>query len=169
MRRAGIWQVVALLVATALAYGTLLLWFYPPLRAASAGLPPFDLRIGGYGVAEATEYLTALSPEGARLYLGPVRAADTLLPLLTVMTLLLPLGLHRLAPGMVLGLGLPALVYGGLDLAENAAVAGLLRAGLPPQTDAVALASFFTQAKFLALALAALVALALLIRGWKWR
>jgi hypothetical protein len=84
-------------------------------------------------------------------------------------TLVLAIGIwHRgpgLAPWLRAGLTLLAPLYGALDLAENAAVAGLRRAGSEAATsEAVARAAMLTQGKFVFFALAILALIALLIR-----
>lgn len=150
-------------LVTALTYGCLVLWFGPQVQAAAGGLLPFDLRPLGYDADDARALLTALSPEGVALYLGAVRINDTIFPLLFTLALCLPLA----------GWGwfwfLPALAYGLLDLAENMAVAALLRTG-PSVTDGmVALASGLTMAKFLAVALALLAAGLALLGKWQAR
>lgn len=150
-------------LATALAYGWLVLWYGPQLQAAAGGRLPFDLRVLGYGTDEARAFLAALTPEGQALYLGPVRLNDTIFPLLFTLTLCLPLT----------GWGwlwfLPALAYGLLDLAENMAVAMLLRTGPSVGEAMVVLASGLTLLKFLAVALAILVAGLALFGKWRAR
>ncbi len=151
----------ALPLASAASYALLVLYLAPQLSAQSAGGLPFDLRALGYSLAEAQAYLAALTPEGTALYLGPIRLNDTVFPILFTATLCLPL---RRREELWF---LPALAYGIFDLAENVAVARLLRAGPDVQAGAVALASGFTQAKFAAAFLAILVALYGLWRGWR--
>jgi hypothetical protein len=148
-------------LATLACYGVLVLYLAPQLSAQSGGATPFDLRALGYGLAEAKPYLAALTPEGTALYLGPIRLNDTLFPILFTATLCLPL--RRLGELWFL----PALAYGLFDLAENVAVARLLRAGPDVGAASVALASGFTQAKFAAGAIAVLVALYGLWRNWR--
>lgn len=143
----------ALPLATLAAYALLLGYFAPQMMADAGGAWPFDLRLMGYSLAEARAYLTALSPDGAGVYLGPFRLLDTLVPLLVTATLCLPL--YRRGQFWFL----PALAYGLFDLAENIAVARLLHTGPEVEAKAVALASSFTQAKFAALAIAVLLAL----------
>ena len=150
----------ALPVASLASYALLILYLAPQLSAQSSGLP-FDLRALGYTLAEAKAYLAALTPQGTSLYLGPIRLNDTVFPILFTATLCLPL--RRLGDWWFL----PALAYGLFDLAENLAVARLLRTGPDVEAAAVALASGLTQAKFAAAAVAVLVALYGLWRGWR--
>jgi hypothetical protein len=151
MRNGLIW---ALAAATAASYGVLIFWLAPQLSAQSQGMLPFDLRVTGYGLEAARDYLAALSPEGRALYLGPIRVNDTLFPSLMTLLLLVPMRRWR---GWGLLWALPALAYLALDLAENAAVAGILRAETAGEAE-VALASALTQGKFAAFGLALVVA-----------
>lgn len=146
----------ALPLLTVLAFGLLAGWYGPQVQAAAGGLWPFDMRAAGYGLAEARAFLTALSPEGRALMLGPVRVTDTVFPILFTLTLCLPLR----GRGWVWCL--PALAYGLLDLAENMAVAVLVRAGPEVAAGPVALASGLTIGKYVALVLALVLALAAL-------
>lgn len=161
------WANWGLPVVTALAYGVLALWFGPQVQAAAGGLLPFDLRVTGYGPQEARAFLTALTAEGRALYLGPVRINDTVFPVLFTLTLCLPLAAPQGGKGGVRFL--PALAYGGLDLAENMAVATLLRTGPEVAAPVVALASALTIAKFCAVALAIVLALIHLTRRLRRR
>lgn len=153
----------ALPLASGAALVCLLLVLAPQLAAQSAGGTVFDLRPLGYSLAEAQAYLAVLTPQGAQMYLGAFRLADTLVPLLLTPTLCLPLR----------GRGqlwfLPALVYGLLDLWENLAIARLIHLGPDVDAQAVALASSLTQAKFAALAVALLLALHGLWTAWRDR
>ena len=135
-------------------------YFCPQLVAAAGGALPFDLRIMGYSLVEAQVYLAQLSPAGVALYLGPVRLADTVFPILLTATLCLPLRRR----GQLWFL--PALAYGLFDLAENVAVARLVHMGPEVEAHAVAVASGFTQAKFLSAAIAAGLALFALGQAW---
>jgi hypothetical protein len=150
-------------LAALAAYLVLILLLAPRLAAETGGLIPFDLRAFGYSHAEAQAYLTAITPAGQALYLGPIRLNDTVFPILLTLTLCLPL---RRWPW---GYSVPALGYGMADLAENWAVARLIQTG--PQVDggSVALASALTMLKFGLLAVAVILALAGLVRTWRAR
>jgi hypothetical protein len=162
----------ALLAASAavtLAAGVAIqLWTAPILTLPGVG-PMLDTRVCGYGHAEALAYLSALGPEARAVYLGAERILDTALPLGVFGLLAL---LPRLGPWPRLATValVPALAYLALDLSENAAIAGLLRGDPAAVTpEAVARASLLTQAKFAALAIAALttlIALAGRARVW---
>lgn len=157
------WLNWLLVLASAVSYGVLVLWFGPQVQAGAGGLLPFDLRLTGYGPEAARALLTALTPEATALYLGPVRITDTIFPVLFALTLCLPLrGWHGLW-------FLPALGYGLADLAENRAVAALLRTGPLVDDGSIAWASALTMAKFALVALAILLALAGLWRMWRAR
>jgi negative regulator of sigma E activity len=109
--------------------GLALIYFWSAPRIDAGGLAPFDLRTHGYTFDEARAFLTALTPEGRAVYLGPQRVADTIFPVgfAATMMLLVFWGLKRLSrPAAWAGLALP-LAYFAADMAENAAVAGLLR------------------------------------------
>ena len=150
-------------LAALASYLVLISLLAPRLAAETAGLMPFDLRAFGYSVADAQAYLTAMTPTGRVLYLGPIRLNDTIFPILMTLTLCLPLRRWHWA------WSLPALAYGVLDLAENWAVARLIRTG--PQVDggSVALASALTMAKFVLVTLALGLALAGLVSLWRAR
>lgn len=160
MNRAISWL---LPLATAAVYGWLVIGHGLALQAMVDGLQPPDLRIAGYDLADMRAWLAAMPPEGVARYLGPVRMLDTAFPVLMGLTLLW--WLRPLAGWLALAGAVAAVGYVALDLAENAAVAGLLRAG-PDGVDAaaVARASALTQAKFAAFALAAILAAV-----WRWR
>lgn len=157
------WLNWALPVVTAATYAVLVLWFGPQVQQGAGGLLPFDLRPLGYDAAAARAFLTALSPEARDLYLGAVRINDSLFPVLFTLTLCLPLR------GLPAAWFLPALGYGLADLAENQAVAALLRTGPLVDDGSIAWASGLTMAKFALVALAILVALAGLRRNWRAR
>lgn len=151
-------------LAALASYLVLILLLAPRLSAESAGLLPFDLRALGYSGDAARAYLTALTPAGAALYLGPIRLNDTIFPILFALTLCLPLRRWHW------GFTLPALAYGLADLGENWAVARLIRTGPAVDDASVALAAHLTQAKFALAAVAMILALAgLLAPLWRRR
>ncbi|SHI81545.1 hypothetical protein [Wenxinia saemankumensis] len=131
------------------------------LMPDAGGLRPFDLRPLGYDLATATAYLQALSEEGRATFRTTLATWDTAFPV----ALTAFLALLCLRRGGRLGwLGaLVALVYGGVDLAENAAVLRLVEGPVPPDPLTVTGASVLTMAKFAALLLACLIYL--LARG----
>ncbi len=65
------------------------LWFGP--RVEDGGLPPFDLRPGGYAMPERQAFQTALIPAGRAACLGPVRINDAVFAVPMGLTLVLPL------------------------------------------------------------------------------
>ena len=127
--------------------GVALIFLWSAPRIEAGGLAPFDLRTRGYSFDEARAFLTALTPEGRAVYLGPQRFADTVFPIGFTGTMVCLVfwalkGLSR--PTAWAALALP-LAYFAADMAENAAVAGLLRtdpSDLSP--EAVARASTIT-------------------------
>lgn len=150
-------------LATVASYLVLVLVLAPRLSAESAGLMPFDLRALGYSGDAARAFLTALTPAGQALYLGPIRLNDTVFPILFALTLCLPLRRWHWA------FTLPALAYGLADLAENWAVARLIRTGPAVDDASVALASYLTQGKFALVAVALVLAAAGLLSALRWR
>lgn len=147
----------ALPLTTAAVYGWLVFGPGAQLIALAGGLAPFDLRPGGYDLDAALRVLVALPPEGHALYLGPVRRLDTALPILMGLTFLWWMRPPTTPFGAVAAAA--ALAYVALDLAENHAVARLVEGGavgLSPER--VRAASQLTQAKFMAFALAAVLA-----------
>lgn len=156
----ALWISIALMVTGAAA---IFLWSAP--RIDAGGLAPFDTRSAGYGYDDAVAFLAALSPEGRAAYLGPQRLADTVFPIGLLGTLALGtlLALRGWSLRLALALTLIPLGYFVFDMLENAAVAGMLRAGaegIAPED--VAWASLCTRWKF------ALVNTALLVLGLAW-
>ena len=166
--------VVAVVTATVVVFAVMHLLTFPHLMEI-AGARPFDTRFGGYDRAEAVALLKALGPVGRSEYLGVQLALDTAFPPLYTVSLSLALaevlgraGLGR-AAAFVLAFAVVA-PTAALDLAENAAIAEMLRR--PPDAvgaDLVAAASLRTVAKWGAagggLAVAALAALLALRRS----
>lgn len=139
------------LTALTCAVYALLVWLGNQyLFAGVEELPPFDLRITGYGLQEARAYLEALHPTQVTLYAGPLRWLDTLFPLLFGLWILVTL--RALGRPLVARI---ALVYVALDLAENALIGRMLAQGAEGvSAELVGWASGLTVAKFAAVALA---------------
>ncbi|WP_319824490.1 hypothetical protein [Thalassovita sp.] len=146
-RRVG-WGLLTLL--TVAVYAALLWLGNLHLYVGPDRLPPFDVRLLGYSLAEAQAYLTELHPVQRNIYAGPIRLLDSLFPLLFAVWIwvtLWALGAWRVA--------LIAPIYLGLDLGENVLVARILEAGAEGVTaDMVGWASLLTVAKFAAVGLA---------------
>ena len=124
-------------------------------------MPLFDARVLGYGFDAAQTFLGALSPKGLALYLGPMRALDTVFPILLALVLSLGIWLY-LARRAAIIFGLVAFVAAWLDLQENSAVSDMLNIGADAiTTDLVERASTLTMAKWTSY----LVALCALIFG----
>ena len=116
---------------TALIYGAMALWTLPAITAAADGMAPFDLRLFGYSYTEAHAFLSALSPEGRDIYLGPQQFLDRIFPGAMALTLCLIFNRLQAGPGALFGAGL-ALMGAIADYFENMAIARLLIAPLPP-------------------------------------
>lgn len=163
MSRAVSW---ALPVVTALSYAWLAVWLGGQLSTQAGGALPFDLRPTGYDLGDARTYLRALSPEGFALYQGPILWADTLFPALMGLCFLWWMRPFAGVFGMVCVLA--AMSYTALDWGENAAIQALLTAGPdwlnPADVDR---ASLFTQGKFAAFVLAAVLAARQSWRRWR--
>ncbi len=158
--RRAFWFSLALAV---LGMAAIVFWTGP--KVAAGGLEPFDPRTQGYSFDEAVAILTAQTPEGRAAYLGPQRIADTVFPigLLGVLALGTFAAFRRWSVGFAAIVALVPLGYFVFDMLENAAVAGLLRAGPGEVTpEAVAWASSATIWKFRLVN----AALALFAFGW---
>lgn len=136
---------------TAVVYGTMIFWAGPHIAASSGGRLPFDLHMVGYSFEEAQEFLTALTPEGAALYLGPAMWLDTFFP--AMLALVLGWGSWMLLAhrGLILRIAVVVIAacYALFDYLENAAVARML--ATPPEDLSHALvetASRWTVLKF---------------------
>ena len=138
---------LALPMASALAYGV---WRYYAAQVHVGDLPPFDLHL--YSLEQAQTYLAGLTPAAKATYLGPLHLVDSLLMFCLAGTLVLPIWRWNW-PWF-----LPAMLYVLLDLLENGKVAGLLRGGPSVVADVENLA-MVTSLKFMALALAVILAL----------
>lgn len=156
-----------LLLAMLALMGWLALVSLPYIASQAQGLPAFDMRSAGYSEAEARAFLTALTPEGRAAYLGQQRLLDTAFP--PLLALVLTWSYLALMPRpWALGAAVLAVAGAGLDLVENARVAGLLRA-TDPSAEAIAAASWATASKSMLLTAAlAVLVLALVVRGLAW-
>ena len=144
---------------TALNYAAMLFYSIPTLLSAANGLWPFDLRIMGYSVEDATLYVTTISNEGRLFYLEVQQMLDTFFPALLAISLMITL--FRLTPKLPVLYLFP--ITGALfDYYENAAVAQILLVNNPDQ-GLVEMASLLTGLKFAAIALSLLAIL------WFWR
>jgi len=132
---------------TALNYAAMLVYSIPKLLSATDGLWPFDLRIMGYSVEDATLYVTTITNEGRLFYLEVQQMLDTFFPALLAISLMLTL--YRLAPKLPVLYLFP--ISGALfDYYENAAVAQILLTNTPDQ-GLVEMASLLTGLKALTL------------------
>jgi len=159
VKRALFWVLVALMAGV---YGAMLFLTLPHLKQLSGGLLPFDLRPGGYDLAEAQALLAALGEGGRHYYLAVQQTLDSAYPALYAVVMVL--AFRALAPlWWGRALGLLAVAGAGFDYLENARVAVLLRLAPEGVTAAmVAAASQATVAKSMTVA-AALVVLSVLL------
>jgi len=170
--------VVALIVSFAL-LALMVFWTVAYLRQIAGGLEPFDLRPFGYTVEEARTLLHALSDIGRRYYADVQLQLDTAFPALYALSRVLLL-LWLTAPGRTaekpwpLGvraalLGLPILAA-WFDYFENDGIAAMLTAGPEVGADVVARASFWTQAKWIAVLITEAICVSLLALAlMRWR
>ena len=150
-------------LVTLAVYLWLVLGYGLELQRLAGGLQVFDLRLMGYGLAEARAYLAALPPEGYAMYLGPIARLDTAFPILMGLTLLWWMRPLDTPFGLVCAFAAGA--YVTLDLLENQVVAVLFSQGaLGISEQGVRAASLLTQGKFMAFGLA----VALAVRA-SWR
>jgi len=172
--------VVALIVSFAL-WGIMAFWTVAYLRRVAGGLAPFDLRPFGYTVEEAQALLHALSDIGRRYYADVQLQLDTAFPALYALSRILLL-VWLTVPGRAaekawpLGaraaLLIPPVLAAWFDYLENDGIAAMLAAGPAVSADVVARASFWTQAKWIAVLITEAVCvnlLALALLRWRRR
>ncbi len=161
---------ISLLVSLAI-YAAMVFWSLPFIQQQAGGLRPFDLRPGGYSLAEASEFLQRLSEQGRTFYLTVQHKLDFFYPALLAITL--GCGLWLMAPAswkvarwLLILLPLPGMAF---DYVENYFVASLLKAS-PALIDerAVAAASLATVIKSITTTVA-IVALVVLLLMWRLR
>ena len=159
---------LTVLTATLGVYFTMLFWSLPKLSELAGGLKMFDLRPGGYSLAEAQEITSALGEAGRAFYLGTQHKLDTAYPLLLTLTLTMSYA-KLFTRKIALALMLLAAMAASFDLLENMTVADMLRAGPEALTaDMSEAASRWTLLKSVASSLAFLALLAGLGLAW-WR
>ncbi|TMM55330.1 hypothetical protein [Sulfitobacter sabulilitoris] len=138
-----------------------LAWLSRTVLTPAPGLAPFDAHLTGYTMAQARDYLAAISPHATLIYLGTFRLWDTVFPVLAAFTLggvtwVQARGLRQWV--RLIALLAPA-GYLLMDLAENALVAELLLSGADATGTAILRASQFTVVKWALFGLAGGVAL----------
>lgn len=168
-KRQAFWALFAVTLAV---YAVMLIWTLPAIMAAAGGLPPFDMRPGGYSFEDARAYLAALTADGRMLYLGPQHMLDLAYPVLITLTLYFAFaGLLPARWGVLRWLvPLPALPIAVFDYLENAAVTAMLEAGPDRLTpELVATASGWTVLKSgLSTIVMSALLLVLLVRAAQW-
>lgn len=128
----------------------------PAIMDQAGGHQIFDNLPWGYDLKYATDFITALTPEGRAMYLGVQKHLDTLFPVLMAASLtwglwILTARLPKLARGLLCA---PAILGPLFDLCENAAVRVMLYSTAGPEGPAaltpsmVALASTFSRIKW---------------------
>lgn len=125
-KRTNFWVLVAV---TTTVYGAMLGWSLPRIADAASGLRPFDMRPAGYSFDDAQAFLAALSDKGAQFYLSVQHWLDTAYPALLALTCgwaMVQLMRRWRARQLLWLVPLPAMLF---DYLENAAVAGMIRAG----------------------------------------
>lgn len=155
--KAAFWTVVVVALCVYLA---MVGWSIPRISAAAGGLPPFDMRPGGYRLDEARTFLAALTDEGEDFYRRVQLRLDLLYPALLAAAT--GWAFLRLAPRRRWrwALVLVAIAAMTFDFLENAAIARMLDAGSDGLTsELVARASAWSQLK----AAATMVSLSLLL------
>ncbi|MFP4538661.1 MAG: hypothetical protein ACLFPA_10200 [Dichotomicrobium sp.] len=168
------WHIAAALALTALLDLYELAVTIPELAEFADG-PIFDTRVGGYSSGEAVRLLTALGSEGRWYYLTRHLTADTVLALIEAAAIILII-LRVTRPGARFAVPVPpkwrmALLAAPVltlifDLGENALVAGMLVDAAPSATQ-VALASLFTQAKWVFASVSIALAIVLPLTAWR--
>lgn len=148
----NVWKLYWIWVSVTIGlYAALVGWAGPVLSDMAAGLTLFDLRTTGYDHAEAVQYLTNLSPEGAAFYTDVWYPLDMIF--LSFITVAMAVGLWALfthSHGLWRKL-IPALpvAYGLADILENNAVFEMVQGGLLGLTpNLVEWSSLLTQIKF---------------------
>jgi hypothetical protein len=157
-----------LFAATLCVYIVIVAWSIPMIAAEAGGLTPFDMRPGGYSFDQAKAFLTALSPRGVEIYLGPQQRLDLAYPALLSATLFF--AIYLMAPErwgrwrwLLAATALPSAAF---DYLENHAVRVMLQVGADGITPAeVAIANRWTVLKSATSTIAMVILLALLI-GW---
>ena len=161
------WKLYWLIFAAALAvYGTMIFWSLPFIANEAGGPIPFDMRPGGYSLAEAQAFLTALSDQGRLFYLTTQHRLDLIYPALLAFVLtgagrgLTQNGYRPIA----FVIGFAAFLGAGADYTENMRVAAMLRAA-PEALDAalVESASFATLIKSATTTVAMVLVLGLVV------
>ena len=127
------------LAATLAVYAVMLAWSLPTLSAIAAGnglvdARMFDMRPAGYDFETSKALLAALGEPGRDWYLSVQQRLDTAFPVLNGLSIFIGLTFvarqfHKANALTTAFAAIPALAAAGFDLAENAAVALMLRAG----------------------------------------
>ncbi len=147
-----------LAVATFVAQGVLIGIGITQLKPEVDGLPPFDVRLMGYGPSEAQVFLDALTERGEAVIHGPLAIVDTVFPAL--MGLFLASLLWRFGPRWLIAF---PVLFTAFDFQENAVIAKMVRTGDATLANT---ASNLTQFKF---SLVIVSVILILITYWRSR
>jgi hypothetical protein len=172
------WLVVAALALSIALFFSMIWSPLAELRGIAGGLEPFDMRPGGYDLADARALLAALGAEGRAYYADTQLEVDTLYPLTYALSrglLLLWLAL----PGRASSSGFSARVKAALliapiaaclfDWVENQGIAAMLASWPDVSPATVVRASVCTVAKSAASTVTECLGLALLASAlWHW-
>ncbi|MCA8869433.1 MAG: hypothetical protein KDA67_12335 [Rhodobacteraceae bacterium] len=171
------WKLYWLIFALTLGvYLVMVLWSLPHIAGLAGGLTPFDMRLGGYSLAEAKSFLAALPPEGVDFYLNVQHLLDMAYP--AMLAVVLGIGALGLATGRAVWIGvlaaIAAMIGAAFDYLENAAVKGLLLVGADEVTaNAVEQASRWTLLKSglttVAMTLVLILLIGVVFRRWRGR
>jgi hypothetical protein len=131
----------ALAVYLAMVLGTL-----AQLQALS-GLAPFDMRPGGYDLAEARALLEALGPGGRRFYLVAQIPLDALYPALMALTLSAALRWAGARGGLLAAGTCAAWGAAAADYGENAGIVAMILSWPETSVVLVGLSSLLSVAK----------------------
>jgi hypothetical protein len=134
MKKILFWGVVGLTVAV---YSTMLGWSLPTISRAAGGQLPFDMRPGGYSLADVRGFLASLTPAGADFYRTVQHTLDIFYPPMLALAVAISIG--ALLPVRFKWwkwiVATPAMLTFPLDYLENAFVERMLALGRSGVTE----------------------------------
>jgi hypothetical protein len=129
------WLVAALLVASGLLWAVMFFGTLAHLSRLANGVPPFDIRAGGYSHEDALSFLSSIGEQGRRYYAFPELTVDMVYPPLYVVSRGLAFWWLTM-PGRVQAASLPLrwryglmvvpAIMASLDVIENCCIAVML-------------------------------------------
>lgn len=157
------WLLVAVMLGDYLA---MVLWSIPRVSAEAGGLAIFDMRPASYSYEEATAFLAALTPDGARFYIAVQHRLDAAYPALLAAVLFW--SILRLAPRswgawrwLAAATALPGMIFDYLEKRDVATMIALGPDGVTPAM--VEAASLYSRLKAGTSTVAMTILLALLV------